>query len=228
MSHIKNYRFTDLLHYHCHAVDGELGKVEDILYDPHTRKVRYLLLRTGSWHFGHDILVDPASIVALDGLTNLIEVNCPRSHYRNSPEIDRALPFSRHYEEQYQAHFAQASRRANLDTQEPDQLLTETPASVSEFTHDYPQLTRCEHILGLKLSDNEVCFAQVADLILEEPAWQISNLEVELKNTGTSGTEGRRHWIPANKVINVNLSDRKISMDVTRQQLSEDSAKLAT
>jgi uncharacterized protein YrrD len=45
-----------------HAVDGDLGTVEEFYFDDHTWTIRYMVVNTGNWLSGRKVLI---SLVAL-------------------------------------------------------------------------------------------------------------------------------------------------------------------
>jgi hypothetical protein len=41
------------------ATDGEIGKVKEFYFDDETWAVRYLIVETGNWLSGRDLLIAP-------------------------------------------------------------------------------------------------------------------------------------------------------------------------
>jgi hypothetical protein len=48
------------------GIDGRVGTVKDFLFDDHSWKVRWMVLDTGHWLPGRQILIHPSAIVPLD------------------------------------------------------------------------------------------------------------------------------------------------------------------
>ena len=48
------------------GIDGRVGVVKDFLFDDQSRKVRWMVVDTGHWLPGRQILIHPAVIVPLD------------------------------------------------------------------------------------------------------------------------------------------------------------------
>jgi hypothetical protein len=55
--HLRSSR--EVTGYHIHATDGDIGHLKDLLVDDRSWAIRYLILDTGNWWGGHDVLVAP-------------------------------------------------------------------------------------------------------------------------------------------------------------------------
>ncbi len=42
------------------ATDGDIGKVEEFYFDDTTWTVRYMIVKTGGWLTGREVLISPA------------------------------------------------------------------------------------------------------------------------------------------------------------------------
>ena len=90
--------------YGFHAQDGEIGRVYDFVVDDEEWRVRYLVVRTGSW-FGKDVLLAPDWIERISYERSEIFVNLPRTAIKQAPEYDDAAPLSRAYEQRLHDHY---------------------------------------------------------------------------------------------------------------------------
>jgi hypothetical protein len=76
--------------FHLHAVDGEIGHVDDFLVDETGWGIRYLVVDTSNWIGGKWVLVSPAVITRVDPEHGLINVSLTRSQVKEGPSIDEA------------------------------------------------------------------------------------------------------------------------------------------
>ena len=53
-----------ILNYKILATDGEIGSVQDLYFDDHSWTIRYLVVDTGTWLPGRQVLISPRSIMA--------------------------------------------------------------------------------------------------------------------------------------------------------------------
>lgn len=52
----------DLRGYIIHATDGEIGKVDQFLFDDETWTIRYLVVNTGNWLLKKLVLISPIAL----------------------------------------------------------------------------------------------------------------------------------------------------------------------
>ncbi len=76
------------------AIDGEIGKVKEFYYDDETWKIRYLVVESGSWLFGRNVLIATNAILTPDWMNNILPVNLSKEQVKNSPFIDTEKPIS--------------------------------------------------------------------------------------------------------------------------------------
>lgn len=71
--------------YHVHALDGDIGHVEDFLVEDETWTVAYALVDTRNWGFGKHVLVAPAEITEFNWAERYIRVELTRYKIKCSP-----------------------------------------------------------------------------------------------------------------------------------------------
>jgi len=84
-----------------HALDGEIGSLDEILFDDKQWTARYIVVKTGGWLTGRKVLVSPISFGVFDWNKRTINVNLTRERIENSPDIDTNEPVSRQFERDY-------------------------------------------------------------------------------------------------------------------------------
>jgi hypothetical protein len=87
------------------ATDGEIGKVIDFYFDDEKWTVRYLVVDTGGWLTGRQVLISPFSIKKVEWYANRIDVELTKSRVENSPSIDTDKPVSRQHEADYFTYY---------------------------------------------------------------------------------------------------------------------------
>lgn len=94
--HLRSAR--EVTGYHLTTTDGELGHVEDFLFDDEKWKIRYAVVDTSNWWDGRRILLRPPWIKRVSWSEHKIHVDMSRERIQNSPEWDPDQPLSREYE----------------------------------------------------------------------------------------------------------------------------------
>src|SRR4249920_3124468 len=77
------------------APDGEIGHVKDFYFDDQNWAIRYLVVDTGTWLPGRQVLLSPYSLGRLDQVERVLRVNLTRKQIENSPSIETHKPVSR-------------------------------------------------------------------------------------------------------------------------------------
>jgi hypothetical protein len=89
------------------AADGDLGHVEDVLFDDLSWAVRYLVVDTSSWWFGKHVLVAPAWISEISWPERSVSVTVTRQSLKSAPPYDRVQHVDRQWEVEYYRHLLQ-------------------------------------------------------------------------------------------------------------------------
>jgi uncharacterized protein YrrD len=77
--------------YHIQAVDGDIGHVQGMLFDEESSAIRYLIVNTGNWWRGHQVLIAPESIADVSWPDRRVVVQLTRQAIREAVPYDRAL-----------------------------------------------------------------------------------------------------------------------------------------
>jgi len=87
------------------ATNGIIGEVKDFYFDDEAWKIRYLIVKTGSWLSGREVLISPAALRDRNWLNKIIPVNLTKEQIQNSPDIDTNQPVSRRQEVELYGHY---------------------------------------------------------------------------------------------------------------------------
>jgi hypothetical protein len=84
--------------YEVRASDGRLGRVDDMLIEDLTWRIRYLDVATGRWRRTTHVLVAPEWIEAISSDEATIALSLPSATLDNAPRYDPARPIDREFE----------------------------------------------------------------------------------------------------------------------------------
>jgi hypothetical protein len=84
------HKANKMIGYHIAAADGEIGHVDELLFDEDSWSVRYLVVDTSNWAGGKSVLISTAAIEELDSPGKKITVNLTRDQIKNGPSVDDA------------------------------------------------------------------------------------------------------------------------------------------
>lgn len=102
-AHLRSTR--EVSGYHVKASDGEIGHLEDFLFDDETWEIRYAIVATKNWWPGKKVLLRPQWIKRVSWVGREIFVNLARETIQKSPEWRPDQPVDREYELRLHRHY---------------------------------------------------------------------------------------------------------------------------
>jgi hypothetical protein len=91
--------------YFIHALDGDLGYVDDFLIDDETWAIRYLIVDTRNWWPGRKVLISPRWVDNVSWEKSKVSVHLSREVIRQSPEFQAGSLVTREYETELHGHY---------------------------------------------------------------------------------------------------------------------------
>ena len=85
--------------------DSEIGHIKDFYFDDQKWAVRYVVVDTGSWLSGRQVLISPHAFGKLAQDGSSLRVDLTRQQIEDSPLIESHKPVSRQYEEEYYRYY---------------------------------------------------------------------------------------------------------------------------
>ncbi len=95
----------EVMGYHIQASDGEIGHVQGLLFDEKTWAIRYLIVDTSNWWFGHKVLIAPQWIQDVSWSDATVSVNLTRQAVQDAPPYDSAVHLDRDKEISIHQHY---------------------------------------------------------------------------------------------------------------------------
>ena len=201
------------------GTDGEVGNVKEFIFDDNYWAIRYLVVSTGGWLSGRQVLISPFFIQGINYDVDLIHVDLTRSEIENSPRFEDDMTVSPNYEEEYYNYYG-----SPVYWDGPQMW-----GSSSDIVHDRekwetipreenvwsPKLNNTKDVRGhfIQATDNEV--GHVDDFIFDDENWAIRYLIIDTKN-----------WLPGKKVLispewidKISWEDSKVYVQLTRDAI---------
>ena len=88
----------EVLGYAIEATDGEIGHVQDLIFDDEAFVLRYAVADTGNWLPGRKVLVAVAWVERIDWPGRALYVNLTKQQVEDGPQFNPAEPVNRRYE----------------------------------------------------------------------------------------------------------------------------------
>jgi hypothetical protein len=96
---------AELHHYDIHALDGEVGHLENFLIDDESWKIDYIIIDTKNWWLGRHVLVAPASIKEINWAQRFVRLDLTCYKIKGSPPWVQTGLVDRAYESLLQAYY---------------------------------------------------------------------------------------------------------------------------
>ena len=94
-----------MIGHHVHATDGDIGHVRDLLVDDRHWSIRYLIVDTGTWWGGHQVLIAPRWIRQVSWREAKVLVDLTRQAVQDAPAFDSIAGLERQQEEAMHQHY---------------------------------------------------------------------------------------------------------------------------
>jgi len=88
--HLRSCR--DVVGYRIHATDGQIGHVEDFLFDQTNWSIQLMVIDTRKWLIGKHVLMSPRQIERVSWEDRSVFVSTTRAQIEHSPEYDEDHP----------------------------------------------------------------------------------------------------------------------------------------
>ncbi|MBL26352.1 MAG: photosystem reaction center subunit H [Rhodospirillaceae bacterium] len=214
------WRFSSLRGQRLHATDGEIGKVDDFLFDDATWTIRYLVADTGGWLSGRRVLIVPASIgETRDGEEDL-PVSLSKSQIENSPPVGSDQSVSRQHEEALHGHYgwlpywsgaAQATGTINDERGDFGVPLGEA----EEKNGGDPHLRSMSEVEDYHVSASDGPIGHVEDFLLDPEGWSVRYLLIDTRNWWP----GKRVLVAPQWIDRMDWSAQEVHATLTRDRI---------
>jgi hypothetical protein len=213
-----------------HAIDGEIGTLEDFYFEEDRWAIRYLLVDTGKWLNGRRVLLSPMSVRGEWDVTN-IPLQLTRDQVRNSPRFDPQTSLSHETETKvlgyygYPYYWGDEGVWGSFDN--PGALLTAPPSDAAPPHSDSRAIDpESRHLRSVNTSTGYHLHAidgdigHVDDFLIGEESWRIRYLLVDTSNW----IGGRSVLVSSEAVDGVDLQHERLRVGVTRDVIEHSPA----
>jgi hypothetical protein len=233
---------SELGKYTIGAVDGTIGSVKDCYFDDEAWVIRYLVVETGTWLVGREVLISPFSIGDPDDKGRVFPVSLTKAQVRNSPGIDGEKPVSRQHEMSYSSYYGYpyywggagfwgsvAYPRAMMTGGGLEAAPSRAAAPAALENTRYPSFRReaqrqttedqhlrsCEAVKGYHIHATDGDIGHVDGFLVDERTWAIQFVIVDTSNWWL----GHRVLIAPAWFEDVSWVYSKVTTSLTREQI---------
>lgn len=217
------------------ATDGEIGHVKDFYFDDRSWMVRYMVVDTGTWMTGRQVLLSPEAFgLRAFGKSpddpKVLRVTMSRQKIEDSPSIDEHKPVSLQQETAYYQHYGwpmyrSAESMSGVGAAFPIMLTpvdVKAATPVMEFTKNDVHLRSMREVTGYALGASDGDIGKVAGFLVEagDGAWRIREMAVE---TG-HWYAGKEIFVTTSRIVRISHDTSTVEVALTRQDIEETAA----
>jgi hypothetical protein len=210
------------------ASDGHVGKVEDLLFDDRTWRLRWLVIDTGSWLTGRSVLLQPSCIVGTDIEERSIRASLTRAKIKGSPGIGFDQPVSLQFQNSLFGYYGWDSEWGTglmagggygfpsiMRPASGDALLHEPTVAGLPTGDGDPHLRSVKGIAGYHMRATDGGIGHLEDQLIDITDWGLRYLIIDTRNWWP----GREVLLAPYAVTKIDWISRQIDLDVSRDQV---------
>ncbi len=211
------------------ARDGDIGQISDVHFDDARWVIRHLVVATGGWLSGRDVLISPHAVEHVDRGARQVRLNLSREQIEGAPSIDTDQPVSRQHESSYYDYYgypyywggpglwggaayplgAWAAATPGRDTGMPEEV-----AAIARAEHESgdPHLRSSREVIGYHIEASDGSIGHINDFLFDERSWAIHYAVIDTHN-----------WLPDRLVLvtprtieSVDWAGSKVHVKLTR------------
>lgn len=213
------------------ASDGRIGTVSDFLFDDASWLVRWLVVDTGKWLTGRNVLLPPSVLGRLDPTGNEFSVRLTMQQVRDSPDIDTERPVSRQFEANIYDYYGWSPYWSTGDLVGGfgfgGGAMTALPTAGSQRraedinaaqrNDDDPHLRSIKAITGYHIHASDGEIGHVEDFLVEDSNWSIHDLVVDTKNWWP----GKKVLISPRSIREIDWMGNMVKLDIDRERVKD-------
>jgi sporulation protein YlmC with PRC-barrel domain len=230
--------------YAIHASDGVIGKLQDLLFDDKHWNVRYLVVDTGGWLSGRQVLLSPHVVVTVDEENHQVAVELTKQQIEDSPPLSSNQPVSRQFEAAHSSYYGWPTYWGTPSTMGISPMFGIPPGNAGyhiqglngavaegpnqQVAHEVrdeqylkeggnPNLRSVNEVGGYTLMADDGEVGKITDFIIDDEGWAFRYLVI------AAGTwwSGRHMLISPHWVSDIRWSDAKVFVHMARSVIKQ-------
>ena len=215
--------------YRVQAVDGDIGKVNDLYFDDQFWTIRYMVVDTGGWLSERKVLISPTAMDKPNWEKKTLSVSVTKEQVESSPSIDTDKPISRRHEQALHEHYkwpfywnmdpyaAQAGSIAYAHYMARQEEKIKEEAKEQEKDEGDSNLRSTREVIGYRIHAEDGEIGYVDDFIVDDENWIMRYMVVNTRN-----------WLPGKKVLvspawteKISWAEREVYVDLLREVIKD-------
>jgi uncharacterized protein YrrD len=207
--------------YKLDSKDGEIGKVKEFYFDDKHWAIRYLVADTGNWFTGHQVLISPYALVAVNKEAELISIDLTKKQIEDSPSLDSDKPVSRQFEMDYYGYYGYPMYWGGPFMWGAYPYIVHDREKWGASTQDKkawdPHLRSTNNVSGYNIQSNDGEIGHVADFVIDDETWAIRYLIIDT----TNWFGGKKVLISPKWIDQISWNDSKVFVKLSREAIKQ-------
>jgi hypothetical protein len=215
---------SDLIGKKIDATDGDIGSVVDFYFDDAEWGVRYMVVDTGGWLRGRQVLIAPEAVVAGEDVGDALPVNLTKKQIEDSPSIVTDEPVPRQQEASYRQYFGWPPYAAYTPggmggpimppvavpplEPRPDTVTEEEPSGD-------PHLRSIDVVNGSRIDARDGHIGHVSNFLIDEETWAVRYLVVDTRDW----LPGKHVLVPPHAIDGIDWRRGEVHVALDREQI---------
>lgn len=212
---------SKLTGYSIGAKDGDIGKVDDLLFDDKLWTVRYLVADTSKWLPGRRVVISPLALGRVESDEKTVSVALTKEQVENSPDVD-SRHFSREHERSYHDYYGWPYYWVGGDvwggTTAPASLAAQQRlemAALEQERDDEIHLRSTRDVTAYYIEARDGDIGHVEDFIVDDATWEIRYMVVDTQNWWA----GKKVLVAPEWIERVSWADSRVYVDLSREAI---------
>lgn len=225
---------SDIKGFKISAIDGGIGSVTDFLFDDESWTLRWIVVDTGTWLSGREVLLPVSVLGHPDSAARRFPVRLTMAKVKDSPTIDTHEPVSRQHEERMYGYYGMSPYWGNgfymggyggwsagmSETHYADARRRQDKASAAEHRDDDLHLRSLNAVTGYNLQATDGSIGHVEGFLIDDADWTIHFLAVDTKNWWP----GKHVLISPRSAQSIQWAESLVNLDIDRQTVKDSPA----
>ncbi|MBS1303311.1 PRC-barrel domain-containing protein [Loktanella sp. SALINAS62] len=217
------HRSSDIRGYQLQAKDGDVGTIDDLLFDDRHFVLRWVVVDTGTWLPGRKVLLPPSALKTPDMTKREYITDLTCEQIKAAPGLETDKPVSRQLEVDIFHHYSWnpywygtfgAPLTVDMGFPVPPADLDQSDAPQHKTEGD-PHLRSVDEVTGYYVEATDGGIGHIEDFMVDEDNWTIRYLMIDTKNWWP----GKMVLVSPDWLTDIAWTDRKVFVDVTRDKV---------
>jgi hypothetical protein len=211
--------------------DGEVGTLQDFYFDDERWAIRYLIVRTGSWFTGREVLVSPVFGREVGSSGGALHVDLTRAQIESAPDIDTAKPVSRQMEATYGAYYGYPPYwtygyaaplwgwgplpTSSIGPQVREDIIARELQERENRQNEDHHLRSAKEVVGYGVEARDGAIGRIEDFLFDGESWAIRSAVMDTRNWWPS----KHVVIPPERFESVSWQERRVKVSLTRDEI---------